>query len=194
MDREPFPRFWPDAQICSHPHELQSGRWLSLPSDLSLGGRCWANGPTSGAGLHGPSHSQLQLLSFPKWLWVPSVTPLGVEGCWHLGQPCAPGGTPRCLENSCCLNTHLPPVAPLEDVSLTPSSPALSPQGILTQCEGEEVFLGRFVYSKGRATVQTFELQVGCAPGRTGVAPSPRGLCWAACCAVATATREARPV
>ncbi|KAK2489474.1 hypothetical protein MC885_008477, partial [Smutsia gigantea] len=32
-------------------------------------------------------------------------------------------------------------------------------QGILKQCEGEEMFLGQFVYNKTGTTIQTFELQ-----------------------------------
>ncbi|XP_053782554.1 SUN domain-containing protein 3 [Desmodus rotundus] len=48
-------------------------------------------------------------------------------------------------------------VSPSGSISSAPRE--FSVHGILTQCEGEEVFLGRFVYSKGRATVQTFELQ-----------------------------------
>ncbi|OWK06263.1 SUN3, partial [Cervus elaphus hippelaphus] len=31
--------------------------------------------------------------------------------------------------------------------------------GILKQCEGEEIFLGQFVYNKTGTTVQTFALQ-----------------------------------
>ncbi|XP_037693136.1 SUN domain-containing protein 3 isoform X2 [Choloepus didactylus] len=32
-------------------------------------------------------------------------------------------------------------------------------QGISKECEGEEIFLGQFIYNKGGTTVQTFELQ-----------------------------------
>ncbi|KAK2500097.1 hypothetical protein MC885_015198, partial [Smutsia gigantea] len=35
----------------------------------------------------------------------------------------------------------------------------ISEKGILKQCEGEEMFLGQFVYNKTGTTVQTFELQ-----------------------------------
>lgn len=42
-------------------------------------------------------------------------------------------------------------------------------QGILKHCEGEEIFLGRFVYNKTGTTIQTFELQVMRAPGKDRV-------------------------
>ncbi|XP_072647884.1 SUN domain-containing protein 3 isoform X3 [Canis lupus baileyi] len=46
-------------------------------------------------------------------------------------------------------------------------------QGISKQCEGEEIFLGQFVYNKTGSTVQTFELQMTSStrdgPARVGV-------------------------
>lgn len=33
-------------------------------------------------------------------------------------------------------------------------------QGVMKKCEGEEIFLGQFIYNKMEATIQTFELQV----------------------------------
>ncbi|XP_036897203.1 SUN domain-containing protein 3 [Sturnira hondurensis] len=48
-------------------------------------------------------------------------------------------------------------VSPSGSISSAPKE--FSVHGILTRCEGEEVFLGQFVYNKTRATVQTFKLQ-----------------------------------
>jgi hypothetical protein len=36
----------------------------------------------------------------------------------------------------------------------------------MKRCEGEEIFLGQFIYNKTETTVQTFELQVTCALGK----------------------------
>nr|XP_017496568.2 SUN domain-containing protein 3 [Manis javanica] len=48
-------------------------------------------------------------------------------------------------------------VSPSRNISSAPKE--FSVYGILKQCEGEEVFLGQFVYDKTGTTVQTFELQ-----------------------------------
>uniref|UniRef100_A0A8C6EBW6 SUN domain-containing protein 3 n=1 Tax=Moschus moschiferus TaxID=68415 RepID=A0A8C6EBW6_MOSMO len=48
-------------------------------------------------------------------------------------------------------------VSPSGNISSAPNE--FSVYGILKQCEGEEVFLGQFVYNKTGTTVQTFALQ-----------------------------------
>lgn len=68
-----------------------------VPGREVLGPRASHSG---GGGLHGRSHYQLrspltvggQPACFQKWLWTPSVTPLGMEGCWCPAQHCAPVG------------------------------------------------------------------------------------------------------
>ncbi|XP_027430076.1 SUN domain-containing protein 3 isoform X1 [Zalophus californianus] len=50
-------------------------------------------------------------------------------------------------------------VSPSGNISSAPKE--FSVYGILKQCEGEEIFLGQFVYNKMGSTVQTFELQHG---------------------------------
>lgn len=59
----------------------------------------------------------------------------------------------------------------------------VTPQGVLKQCKGEEVFLGQFLYNRTGATVQTFKLQVrGALGGVRGLRP------WEGCVTV-TVTR-----
>uniref|UniRef100_A0A8D2CX52 SUN domain-containing protein 3 n=1 Tax=Sciurus vulgaris TaxID=55149 RepID=A0A8D2CX52_SCIVU len=48
-------------------------------------------------------------------------------------------------------------VSPSGNISSAPKE--FSVYGIAKKCEGEEVFLGRFIYNKTETTVQTFELQ-----------------------------------
>ncbi|XP_012590608.1 PREDICTED: SUN domain-containing protein 3 [Condylura cristata] len=48
-------------------------------------------------------------------------------------------------------------VSPSGNISSAPKE--FSVYGILEQCEGEEIFLGQFIYNKIGTTVQTFELQ-----------------------------------
>ncbi|KAF5916811.1 hypothetical protein HPG69_012170 [Diceros bicornis minor] len=48
-------------------------------------------------------------------------------------------------------------VSPSGDISSAPKE--FSVYGISKQCEGEEIFLGQFVYNRTGTTVQTFELQ-----------------------------------
>ncbi|XP_066096474.1 SUN domain-containing protein 3 [Saccopteryx bilineata] len=48
-------------------------------------------------------------------------------------------------------------VSPSGSISSAPKE--FSIHGVLRQCEGEEIFLGQFVYNKAEATVQTFALQ-----------------------------------
>ncbi|KAM5302756.1 SUN domain-containing protein 3 isoform 2-T3 [Glossophaga mutica] len=81
-------------------------------------------------------------------------------------------------------------VSPSGSISSAPKE--FSVHGILTQCGGEEVFLGRFVYNKTGATVQTFALQVRGALASTGPARSPAGGAGAACCAAVTNGREVK--
>uniref|UniRef100_A0A8C2YMU7 SUN domain-containing protein 3 n=1 Tax=Chinchilla lanigera TaxID=34839 RepID=A0A8C2YMU7_CHILA len=48
-------------------------------------------------------------------------------------------------------------VSPSGNTSSAPKE--FSVHGLLKRCEGEEIFLGRFIYNKTEATVQTFDLQ-----------------------------------
>nr|XP_014594481.2 SUN domain-containing protein 3 isoform X1 [Equus caballus] len=48
-------------------------------------------------------------------------------------------------------------VSPSGDISSAPKE--FSVYGMSKQCEGEEIFLGQFVYNRTGATIQTFELQ-----------------------------------
>nr|XP_003465824.2 SUN domain-containing protein 3 [Cavia porcellus] len=48
-------------------------------------------------------------------------------------------------------------VSPSGNISSAPKE--FSVHGLMKRCEGEEVFLGRFIYNKTEATVQTFDLQ-----------------------------------
>nr|KAF6419514.1 Sad1 and UNC84 domain containing 3 [Rousettus aegyptiacus] len=55
---------------------------------------------------------------------------------------------------------HIPEkVSPSGSVSSAPKE--FSVHGILKECEGEEIFLGQFLYNNTGATIQTFELQFG---------------------------------
>lgn len=64
---------------------------------------------------------------------------------------------------------------------LQPPFLLLSLQGMMKRCEGEEMFLGQFMYNKAETTVQTFELQVITHRERLRLASSLRGICWNCC-------------
>lgn len=71
-------------------------------------------------------------------------------GTWH---PKVPG-------EWSLLDHTAAPFTLMENPLVAASFLSLSSQGISKGCEGEEIPLGRFVYNKTGATVQTFELQV----------------------------------
>ena len=48
-------------------------------------------------------------------------------------------------------------VSPSGNISSAPKE--FSVYGVMKKCEGEEIFLGQFIYNKMEATIQTFELQ-----------------------------------
>ncbi|XP_021066623.1 SUN domain-containing protein 3 isoform X2 [Mus pahari] len=48
-------------------------------------------------------------------------------------------------------------VSPSGNISSAPKEFAV--YGVMKKCEGEEIFLGQFIYNKMEATIQTFELQ-----------------------------------